>query len=146
MRPYMSDGLFDIETYWVRTYLQQRLRNVTEGARITRIEPARVTSDAHYDAFTIRLFASSLDYTLRDSDGAVVGGSRTTPRAYSEYWTFIRGAAQKGPARTDPVCPSCGAALKINMAGACGFCQAHVTRGEFDWVLSRIEQDEVYTG
>ena len=30
------------------------------------------------------------------------------------------------------------------MAGSCDFCQAHVTSGEFDWVLSRIEQDESY--
>ncbi|MCC7539401.1 MAG: hypothetical protein IT379_24465, partial [Deltaproteobacteria bacterium] len=48
--------------------------------------------------------------------------------------------------RADKVCPSCGAPLKINMAGACEFCSARVTTGEFDWVLSRIEQDETYRG
>jgi hypothetical protein len=32
------------------------------------------------------------------------------------------------------------------MAGTCKYCQAKVTTGEFDWVLSRIEQDEVYVG
>jgi hypothetical protein len=32
------------------------------------------------------------------------------------------------------------------MAGACEYCGAHLTRGEFDWVLSKIEQDEAYTG
>ena len=31
----------------------------------------------------------------------------------------------------------------INQAGSCDYCDAHVTAGEFDWVLSRIEQDEV---
>jgi len=30
--------------------------------------------------------------------------------------------------------------------GTCTYCQAKVTTGEFDWVLSRIEQDEVYVG
>jgi hypothetical protein len=30
------------------------------------------------------------------------------------------------------------------MAGDCESCGVHVTTGEFDWVLSRIEQDEVY--
>jgi len=32
------------------------------------------------------------------------------------------------------------------MAGICGYCQAKVNSGAFDWVLSRIEQDDAYTG
>jgi hypothetical protein len=32
------------------------------------------------------------------------------------------------------------------MAGACKYCNAHVTRGEFDWVLSKVEQDDSYRG
>ena len=36
--------------------------------------------------------------------------------------------------------------LKISMAGSCEYCQAHVTAGEFDWVLSKIEQDDTYRG
>ena len=44
----------------------------------------------------------------------------------------------------DPSCPNCGASLDINMTGHCAYCKAKVTSGEFDWVLSRIEQDEVY--
>jgi hypothetical protein len=32
------------------------------------------------------------------------------------------------------------------MAGNCTHCSARVTSGDFDWVLSRIEQDESYQG
>jgi hypothetical protein len=32
------------------------------------------------------------------------------------------------------------------MAGTCDHCGAHVTGGEFDWVLSKIEQDDSYRG
>ena len=38
------------------------------------------------------------------------------------------------------------APVKIDMAGACEHCHAKVTSGRFDWVLSRIEQDDVYQG
>ena len=55
-------------------------------------------------------------------------------------------APEKGAARADPDCPTCGAPLRIEMAGNCSYCRAKVTSGEFDWVLSRIEQDEVYAG
>ena len=102
-----------------------------------------VRSDVHYDAITVRLFASGLDYTL-DEHGRVVSGSKHRERAYSEYWTLIRGASVRGAPRLTRECPSCGAPLEVNMAGSCTHCQAKITSGEFDWVLSRIEQDEAY--
>jgi hypothetical protein len=145
MRPFLSDNLLQMQEYWVEAYKAQKLRNVTENARIERIELARIESDAHFDALTIRLYAVSLDYTVTD-EGKVVTGSKSRERRYSEYWTFIRGANRKGPTKTEPVCPNCGAPLAINMAGTCNYCKAKVTTGEFDWVLSRIEQDEAYTG
>jgi hypothetical protein len=75
-----------------------------------------------------------------------VAGSDREERAYTEYWTMIRGTAARGASRIDRGCPSCGAPLAIDMAGSCAHCKAHVVAGEFDWVLSRIEQDEVYQG
>jgi hypothetical protein len=104
-----------------------------------------VMSDAYYDAVTLRVFATGLDYTISDS-GKLLSGNKSRPRTYSEYWTLIRGSARKGPARSDPNCPHCGAPLKIGMAGSCEYCRVKVTSGEFDWVLSRIEQDEAYGG
>jgi len=43
-------------------------------------------------------------------------------------------------------CPNCAAPLKVNNAGVCQFCGGKITSGEFDWVLSKIEQDESYAG
>ena len=146
MRAYLSDRLFETQVFWVEAYKQQRLRNVTSNARILNIELARITSDAFFDAITVRIFAVSLDFTVADDGGRVVSGSQTRERRYTEYWTFIRGSARRGATRTDPACPSCGAPLDINMAGACKYCKAKVTTGDFDWVLSRIEQDEAYEG
>jgi predicted lipid-binding transport protein (Tim44 family) len=146
MRAYLSDNLFQMQSYWVNAYKSQGLRNVSEGGRIEGVELARVESDASYDAVTVRVRAVGLDYTIADKDGKVVAGSKSRPRRYTEYWTLIRGSSRQGPTRTEPVCPNCGAPLNINMAGVCTYCQAKVTTGEFDWVLSRIEQDEVYSG
>ena len=93
----------------------------------------------------MRLFAKGLDYVVDDS-GKVLSGSKSRQRAYSEYWTLVRGTNRKGPTRTDLACPSCGAPLDINMVGDCKYCKAKVTTGDFDWVLSKIEQDEAYGG
>jgi predicted lipid-binding transport protein (Tim44 family) len=145
IRPYVSDNLFQSMMYWIDLYVQQRCRNVNEGARILRIDPANVLSDATYDAITVRLFATGLDYTIGD-DGKMLSGSRSKARTYSEYWTLIRGVTRKGESKGDQACPGCGAPLKITMVGNCEYCRVKVTAGEFDWVLSRIEQDEAYTG
>jgi len=144
-RPFVSDNLFQSQAYWIDLYVQARARNVTERARITNLELANVLSDKYFDAITVRLYATGLDYTLSD-DGKLLSGSRNRERTYSEYWTLIRSAGRTGPTRTTPNCPSCGAPLKINQAGQCGYCNVKVTTGEFDWVLSRIEQDDSYTG
>jgi len=91
------------------------------------------------------VFASGLDYTV-DEKMKTVAGSLGTKRDYTEYWTLIRSAKRVGAASDALTCPNCAAELHINMAGICEACDAKVTSGEFDWVLSRIEQDEVYRG
>jgi hypothetical protein len=145
-RPFVSDGLYDYLRYWIDAYRVQGLENRLVDARLTSWRGAKLVRDRHYDAFTVRIWATGLDYTLETATGRVVGGSKTTPRPYSEYWTLIRGAAVRGAPRSEPRCPSCGAELAISMAGDCEFCHAHVTAGEFDWVLSKIEQDDSYRG
>jgi predicted lipid-binding transport protein (Tim44 family) len=144
VRPYLSDNLFELQRYWVHAYKSQGLKNQTKDASIVTVHLAKVMRDRFFDSITVRVFARCFDYTT-DANGKIVGGSDKDLREYTEYWTFIRGVGAKGAPRTDGNCPSCGASLAgINMAGACTHCNAKVTSGEFDWVLSRIEQDEVY--
>jgi hypothetical protein len=145
-RPFVSDGLYNYLLYWIEAYKNQGLVNKTDNTHITRWVITKVVRDAHYVAVTCRVWASGLDYTLEQSSGKVVGGSKSKQRAYTEYWTLIRGAEVKGSPRVDKQCPNCAAELKINLGGTCEFCGAHVTSGEFDWVLSKIEQDESYRG
>ena len=118
MRPYVSAGLLQHLDYWVTAYRSQGLRNEVKGATLERSELVRVVRDAHYDSLTLRVWACGKDFTVRVDTEEVVGGSRREDRRYTEYWTLIRGAKVRG---------------------------ALVTAGDFDWILSRIEQDESYT-
>jgi predicted RNA-binding Zn-ribbon protein involved in translation (DUF1610 family) len=145
VRPFVSDNLFQMQLYWIEGFKRQKVRNVIDRLELGQMETAAVSSDAHYDAITLRIFASCLDYVVSD-DGRLVRGSKSTATRFSEYWTFIRGRSAKGKPSVEKKCPNCGAPQKINQAGNCEFCQAKVTSGEFDWVLSRIEQDDVYAG
>lgn len=145
-RPFLSDNLWEAQRYWIEAYKASGLRNVLQNARIDRMEIAAVSSDPWFDAITVRVHATSLDYTIRDADRSVVSGSATKERSYSEYWTLLRGFGAKGTAHTQPECPRCGAPFQPSMVVACTACGAKVNSGEFDWVLARIEQDEAYEG
>lgn len=145
-RPHETDNLFQMHQYWINAYRRQGLRNVLDQAQIKSMQPVKIQEDAFYNAITMRIWAEGYDYTV-DSAGKVVSGSKTTLRTWSEYWTFIRnrGTKQKPPG-AELNCPNCAAPLKINAAGICEFCGGKITSGEFDWVLSKIEQDESYAG
>jgi hypothetical protein len=144
VRGLVSDGLFDYLSYWVDAYKRQGLRNALVDMRITGTRLAKISRDRWYDAVTFRLWATGKDYVVRGN--MVVRGSRHRERRYSEYWTLIRSASRRGPTKLDRSCGHCGAPLEVSMAGACKYCGAHVTGGEFDWVLSKIEQDDSYRG
>src|SRR5690349_21938139 len=89
------------------TYEKQKLRNVTERSRILGVQMAKITADKFFDAITVRVFASGLDYTVSDDSGEIVSGSKTRERYYTEYWTLIRGSSRTDKARAELVCPNC---------------------------------------
>jgi ribosomal protein L37AE/L43A len=142
VRPLETEGLFQMHRYWIDAYRGQKLRNVVDDYRIDSIEPVKFDSDAFYEALTVRIFARGRDHTI-DENGTVVGGSKNVLNAWSEYWTFIR-TRKAGTGKM--ACPNCGANVAVGTTGVCEYCGGKLTSGTFDWVLSRIEQDESYVG
>lgn len=145
-RPHETDNLFQMHQYWIDAYKRQGLRNALDQVAITAMQPVKISEDAFYNSITLRIGAQGYDYTV-DGNGKVVSGSKRSLRQWSEYWTFIRNRQPKTEGSgTELNCPNCGAPLKVNNAGVCDFCGGKITSGEFDWILSKIEQDESYRG
>ena len=145
-RPHETDNIFQMHRYWIEAYKRQGLRNALDQYQIQAMQPVKIKEDNFYQAITLRIFAQGFDYTV-DANNRLVCGSNSKLRRWSEYWTFIRSRkAKPGAAHADLNCPNCGAPLKVNATGICEFCGGKITSGEFDWVLSKIEQDESYSG
>jgi predicted lipid-binding transport protein (Tim44 family) len=145
-RPFETDNIFQMHRYWIEAYKRQGLRNALDQCDIMAMQPVKIKVDAFYNSITLRIFAQGYDYTV-DQNGKVVAGSNKNLRRWSEYWTFVRySKAKPAAARADLNCPNCGAPLKVSATGICEFCGGKITSGEFDWVLSQIEQDESYRG
>jgi hypothetical protein len=145
VRGLVTSSLLGYLQFWIDEYKRQNLANKLEDAKVGRIALAKVTRDPYFDAVTVRVVADGHDFTV-DATGKVVGGSKKDRRLYTEYWTLIRSSTRRGPITNAPNCPNCGAPLAISDAGACTHCNAEIESGSFDWVLSKIEQDEVYHG
>lgn len=144
VRPLETEPLFQMHRYWIDAYKAQRLRNVVDDFAITDVEPVKLGSDAFYESMTVRIYARGRDYTI-DESGKVVAGAKNALRTWSEYWTFIR--TRTGHGTLDKLsCPNCGATVTVGATGICDYCGGKLTTGTFDWLLSRIEQDEVYAG
>lgn len=146
-RPYETDTLFHSHLFWIEDLKRNGQTNVIENPKITQLEPISMYKDKFYASFTFRIFAQMIDYTM-DKDGRMIRGNKRRPVQFSEYWTFVKGinSNQKSPKTQDfHCCPSCGAQLKIEMSGVCEYCGTKVTLGQFDWVLSQIEQDEEFS-
>jgi len=145
VRGLVTSSLLSYLQFWIDEYKRQRLANKLDDATIEHMQLAKTTRDKYYDAVTVRVYAIGVDYTV-NAGGKVVGGSRDVRRKYTEYWTLLRSSTRRGPITTTPNCPNCGAPLAISNAGTCTHCNAEVESGSFDWVLSKIEQDDVYCG
>jgi hypothetical protein len=141
-RPYETDALFQTHRFWMERYAAFGRVNRVEQVEISRVVLAKIDVDAFYESITVRIFARALDWT-EDAAGKVVSGSATRPRAFSEYWTFLR--ALQAAVEAAANCPSCGAPLDPGGgATVCASCGGKLVGGAFDWVASRIEQDDAY--
>jgi len=142
-RGFMSPGLYYGCSTQVETMAAERRRNVIENLQISAIAPIGVVHGRAVDDVTVRIDASCVDYEVDETTGQIVFGSRD-PEPFVEFWTFQRSTSAKTPDHglLDKQCPNCGAPLDVNQIGQCHYCKAAVTSGRFDWVLSRIEQEE----
>ena len=142
-RAFLSPGAYFAWRSQLETMAAEGRRNVMERMRILRVEPMRVVHGQVFDDLTVRITASCADYEV-DQAGRVVFGDRSV-RPFMEEWTFQRsvGVASSGkPGTLENTCPRCGAPVQLTQIGECRFCKAAVTSGKFDWVVSRIEQED----
>jgi hypothetical protein len=139
----LSPGAYFTWSAQIETMAAEGRRNLMENLSVQRIDPVQIVHGRVFDDLTVRVSASAADFEV-DKDNRIVFGDRTV-RSFTEDWTFQRSvgvATTEKPGTLENTCPSCGAPIALNQIGECRYCRAAVTSGKFDWVVSRIEQDE----
>jgi predicted lipid-binding transport protein (Tim44 family) len=143
-RQVMHDGIWQQHKFQIDQYLSMNKQNVLENLAIQNTRTVSAHTDEAFDTMVVRFFASCADYDidLSSDKHKVVKGDKSIAD-WAEDWVFQRSSR----ATTKPnggtmakKCPNCGAPLDLDLAGICKYCKAPVMSGEFDWVLTRIEQ------
>jgi len=67
-----------------------RHTNVVDRVDLRRAEMTEAWQETGRDYVTVYFVSSMLDYTVDDTTGAVVAGSKTEPQDVEEFWTFTR--------------------------------------------------------
>ena len=143
-RQVMQDGVWNQHKFQIDQYLSLNKQNILENLAIQNTRTVAANTDEAFDTIVVRFFASCADYDidLNSDKRKIIKGDRTESD-WAEDWVFQRSSR----ATTKPnggtmakKCPNCGAPLDLDLAGICKYCKAPVMSGEFDWVLTRIEQ------
>lgn len=142
-RGFLSPGAYFSWSAQLEGMAAEGRRNVMEDLTVQGTEIIRIVHGRVFDDLTVRISAAAADFEV-DQDNRIVFGERVV-RPFSEDWTFQRsvGAATTNkPGTLESTCPSCGAPVSLTQIGECRYCKAAVTSGKFDWVVSRIDQEE----
>jgi predicted lipid-binding transport protein (Tim44 family) len=146
-RAFLSPGAYFAWRAQLETMAVEGRRNVMEHLQVQSIQPLRIVHGRVFDDLTVRIAASSADYDV-DKDGRIIFGDRTV-RPFVEEWTFQRSVSAtttNKPGTLENTCPCCGAPVALTQLGECRYCKAAITSGKFDWVVSRIEQEDGEAG
>jgi predicted lipid-binding transport protein (Tim44 family) len=142
-RAFMSPGAYFTWSAQLETMAAEGRRNVMDNISVSAVQPVRIIHGRVFDDLTVRISAAAADYEV-DQSGKVVFGDRSV-RQFMEDWTFQRSvgvATSNKPGTLENTCPSCGAPVSLTQIGECRYCKAAVTSGKFDWVVSRIDQED----
>src|SRR5579884_2300961 len=141
-RQVMADGIWAQHKSQIEGYINDGKRNVLDDLSVGSATIVSATSDQSYDTITVRFLAACADYDVDDKSGKIVRGDRKV-RQWVEDWVFQRSSSattKRDGGTLQRHCPNCGAPLEADLAGVCQYCRAPVMSGDYDWVLTRIDQ------
>ena len=141
IRRFISDGVNERFSLQIGMQKKQNIRNRMENVQVLGTEIVSIESDPHFDSIHLRITAKA-----NDTDENLATGKKIRDNysgTFVEYWSFLRKPGVQtlaGRGLVEGVCPNCGAPLELSVSGRCKYCDAVVTSGEYDWVLSEITQ------
>jgi len=88
--PMLTDEMKTTFQADIETLKREKKINRIENIAVRTVEITEAWQESGQDFLTARFYANLLDYTVDDSTGEVITGSKAEPVKFEEYWTFTR--------------------------------------------------------
>jgi predicted lipid-binding transport protein (Tim44 family) len=90
VRHLLTEEMFKIIGDDIEKLKLEKKINKLENIAVRSVDIAEAWQESGKDYITVRFYANLLDYTVDETTGQVVSGSKTEPVKFEEYWTFTR--------------------------------------------------------
>jgi predicted lipid-binding transport protein (Tim44 family) len=90
VRNLLTDEMFKIIGDDIEKLKLEKKINKLENIAVRSIDVVEAWQESGRDYITVRFYANLLDYTIDETTGQVVSGSKTEPIKFEEYWTSTR--------------------------------------------------------
>ena len=146
VRPFLSDATYQRFEVQLALMKAQGVRDAITGIEVLDVGLIGLDQSEWFDTVHLRVHARmrDTDVPATTSDAAAVAAAQRAPlEAFTEVWSFVRkpGVGTRiGEDLFQGKCPNCGAPFDGGASNRCGYCEAVVNSGNFDWTLSEITQ------
>jgi len=86
----LTEEMFRIIREDAEKLKSERKINKLENIAVRSVDIVEAWQESGKDYITVRFYANLLDYTVDETTGKVVSGSKTEPVKFEEYWTYTR--------------------------------------------------------
>jgi len=90
IRNLLTEEMFKIIGDDIEKLKLEKKINKLENIAVRSVDIAEAWQESGKDYITVRFYANLLDFTVDETTGQVVSGSKTEPVKFEEYWTFTR--------------------------------------------------------
>ena len=147
IRTFETESLFEQHKNQLQGYIDNNQINVMDRICVNYANLYNYREEGDKEILVVRLNSRMEDYIIDATTKEVLKGQKGLDKVNTYLLTFIRKKGVKTKAGTTEVnttnCPNCGAPTKITSAGRCEYCGSVITTGEYNWVLSNLERENV---
>lgn len=90
MRKLLTDDMYRTIQGEADRMKQEKRINKLDNIAVRSVDIAEAWQENGADFITVKYLANLVDYTVDETTGSVVAGSRDEPVRFEEYWTFTR--------------------------------------------------------
>ena len=147
IRTFETENLFEQHKNQLQGYINNNQINVMDRICVNYAHLYNYRVEGEKEILTVRLNSRMEDYIIDATTKQVLKGQKGLDKVNTYLLTFIRKNGVKTKPGTIEVnttnCPNCGAPTQITSSGKCDYCGSVITTGEYNWVLSNLERENI---